>query len=941
MVVAIMRQTDSNPASRLLDDHWATLTSLLDAAAGVQDPMGPDPARLAPLAASLEQLSRSARQAGLDALAAVASAVAPVVAGLADGSLDPVGPAGTLFEEGTRALEEAFLSIEAEEAPDMAALQACADRILRLAAPAVPAVSPPPALATATGSFAAESWGPWEPSYPDMENDYLEEVAAHIDNLQEGLVRLSGGGSHPDLVNDLFRSSHSIKGQSGQMNARPLEKVAHKLEDVLALVRENKLSLTPTSVETLLVVIDALSSMLDQLRTTRCIQHPVGAELDRMERVILGQEPAASGSPATPPQPVAAPPVVAPQAEPVVAQPVAPQAQPLAAQPLAQPSPAAQPKPAGQPTAGKPTAEASQSSSSSKAQYLRVDFAKVDRTLNRVGDLFINKIRLNDAVDALGELPFQIDKLQNVLGRAHGTPEGDLLIAREDVARLQEGLAALEAEMERATDHLGGAMGETDMISADLRDQVMEMRMVPVDSILGRLGRVVFDALQKENRGHGPGYKRAKLEVIGADAEIDKVMANMLEVPLVHIVRNAIAHGIEPAAEREAAGKPPEGTVRIRAQQQGSRFVIETTDDGRGMDPALLGRVAIGKGLLTQEELERMTDREVLGLIFRPGFTTAEKADDLKGRGVGLDEVMDKIRTIKGSVDVSSVVGKGSRVEMSLPLTLAITTVVLGEVDTETLAIPMSAVERVVYLSEASIESMGEAEVFTLLGETVPLIRLDDLLGIGRPASKRPDSCYVTIVRLGDKRIGLALDRMGGQREVVIKSLGSLIKEVPLIAGSTLLGDRCVLILNPTEIAASLGKPMARVVAPAHAAASSKRRALLVDDDTITRLALRRIFEQAGLEVYEAADGVEGLALAQDHTFHLVSTDVVMPRMDGYELTRRLRALPALQRTPILMITSKDLEVDRRAGFEAGVDHYVTKPFERGELLQLVEEVLS
>jgi len=942
MVVVIMHQTDSSRASRLLDDHWATLTSLLEAAAGVQDPMGPDPAGLAPLAGALEQLSQAARQAHLDALAAVASAVAPVVAGLADGSLDPVGPAGTLFEEGTRALEEAFLSIEAEEVPDVAALQACADRILRLAAPAAPAVIPPPAPTTSVASFAAESWGPWEPSYPDMENDYLEEVAAHIDNLQEGLVRLSGGGSHPDLVNDLFRSSHSIKGQSGQMNARPLEKVAHKLEDVLALVRENKLSLTPTSVETLLVVIDALSSMLDQLRTTRCIQHPVGAELDRMERVILGQAPVAPGSPAAPPplpvapqaQSLAAQPA-APQAQPIAAQPAAPQAQPRAPQPLAPRAPAAPAQPAGQ-----PTAEASQSSSS-KAQYLRVDFAKVDRTLNRVGDLFINKIRLNDAVDALGELPFQIDKLQNVLGRARGTPEGELLIAREDVARLQEGLAALEAEMERATDHLGGAMGETDMISADLRDQVMEMRMVPVDSILGRLGRVVFDALQKENRGHGTGYKRAKLEIIGADAEIDKVMANMLEVPLVHIVRNAIAHGIEPAAEREAAGKPPEGTVRIRAQQQGSRFVIETTDDGGGMDPAVLGRVAIGKGLITQEELERMTEREVLGLIFRPGFTTAEKADDLKGRGVGLDEVMDKIRTIKGSVDVSSVVGKGSRVEMSLPLTLAITTVVLGEIDTETLAIPMSAVERVVYLSEASIESMGEAEVFTLLGETVPLIRLDDLLGIGRPASKRPDSCYVTVMRLGDKRIGLALDRMGGQREVVIKSLGSLLKEVPLIAGSTLLGDRCVLILNPTEIAASLGKPRARVVAPAHTTASSKRRALLVDDDTITRLALRRIFEQAGLEVYEAADGVEGLALAQEHAFHLVSTDVVMPRMDGYELTRRLRALPALQRTPILMITSKDLEVDRRAGFEAGVDHYVTKPFERGELLQLVEEVLS
>jgi len=412
---------------------------------------------------------------------------------------------------------------------------------------------------------------------------------------------------------------------------------------------------------------------------------------------------------------------------------------------------------------------------------------------------------------------------------------------------------------------------------------------------------------------------------------------------LVHIVRNSIAHGIEPAEDRVAAGKPAEGTVRIHAHQQGSRFVIETTDDGRGMDPVVIGRVAVNKGLVSADEVTQMTEKEVLGLIFRAGFTTAEKADDLKGRGVGLDEVMDKIRTIKGSVEVSSVVGKGSRVELSLPLTLAITTVVLGEIDTETLALPMSAVERVVYLDEGDIESMGEAEVFTLLGQTMPLVRLDDLLGMGRPASKRPDACYVTVIQVGDKRLGLAMDRMGGQREVVIKSLGSLLKEVPLISGSTLLGDRCVLILNPTEIAAALHKPIARAPSTGthHATQGSRRRALLVDDDAITRLALRRIFEQAGLEVHEAADGAEALAVAQTNTFSVVSTDVVMPRMDGYELTRRLRAIPSFHRTPILMITSKDLEVDRRAGFEAGVDHYITKPFERGALLELVEEVLS
>ncbi|MFW5741182.1 MAG: hybrid sensor histidine kinase/response regulator, partial [Myxococcota bacterium] len=791
-----------------------------------------------------------------------------------------------------------------------------------------PATQRPAAQSART--HPVESWGPWEPAYPDMEDDYFEEVESHIDNLQSGLVQLSGGDANPDLVNDLFRSSHSIKGQSGQMNAAPLEKVAHKLEDVLDLVREGKLALTPSSAEALLGVIDALASMLGQLRETRCIRHAIGAEVEKMDRVIRGETP------------VSVAPLPAPASESQLSG-----AGEAASAPVA-PSPAGtdgQARPAhlvSSSTAAKPASGAAAArSSQSKAQYLRVDFSKVDKTLNRVGDLFINKIRLDDAVTALGDLQFELSKLQNVLSRVRDGGEADVVIAREDALRLQEGLARLEAEMERTTDHLGAAMGETGMISSDLRDQVMEMRMVPVDSILGRLGRVVFDALQKENRGRGADYKRAKLEVIGADAEIDKVIANMLEVPLVHIVRNAIAHGIEPAEERVAAGKPAEGTVRIHAHQQGSRFVIETQDDGRGMDPSVIGQVAVGKGLVTATEVEQMTDKEVLGLIFRPGFTTAEKADDLKGRGVGLDEVMDKIRTIKGHVEVTSQVGKGSRVELSLPLTLAITTVVLSEIGTETLALPMSAVERVVHLDESEIESMGDAEVFTLLGQTMPLVRLDDLLGLGRPASKRPDACYVTVIQVGDKRLGLAMDRMRGQREVVIKSLGSLLKEVPLVAGSTLLGDRCVLILNPAEVAASLGRPIARAATVASAAQRGRRRALLVDDDAMTRLALRRIFEQAGLDVQEAADGAEALSVAQTAAFDIVSTDVVMPRMDGYELTRRLREIPTYQRTPILMITSKDLEVDRRAGFEAGVDHYVTKPFERGSLLDLVEEVLS
>jgi chemotaxis protein histidine kinase CheA len=751
-----------------------------------------------------------------------------------------------------------------------------------------------------------------------MEDDFLEEVQASIDALQSGLITLSGGAAEPQLVNELFRASHSIKGQSGQMAVGPLEKVAHKLEDILDLVRQEKLSLTPESTSALLTVIDALQSILEELRSTRHVEHPLERELQLMERIATGGE--LELTPPAAPKETESPPSKAP-------------AEAQKAQPRPSPPNAGTP---AKPTAPKP------SSSKATSQYLRVGFSKVDQVMNLVGDLFINKIKLHDGVHALDELHLQVTRLQTIVAQQQEAGGDGLVLDDEESRRLMAGITAVASELESLSDRLSAATGETDMISSDLRDHVMVMRMVPLDAIFGRLGRVVFDAVQKECRGNDPGFKAARLVIEGADAEIDKVISNVLEVPLVHIVRNAVAHGIEPAAEREALGKPAEGSVRVTAGQRGSQFVIQVKDDGRGMLPDVIGHVAIDKGLIAEEDLTTMSEREILGLIFRPGFTTAEKADDLKGRGVGLDEVMSKINQVKGNIDVASESGKGTTVTLSLPLTLAINTVLIGEVAEETVAIPMSVVERVVKVAEREIERLGESEVFTLLAQTVPLVRADSILAMGRSPAQRPDACYVVVLNVGDRRFGLALDRMTGKQDVVVKSLGTLIGEAPLVAGATLLGERCVLILDPVDIALKLGRGRVATAGSRKPQPRTERlrpRLLLVDDDASTRIRLRRVFEEAGLEVHEAADGEEALAMAGETRFQLVSTDIVMPKMDGYELTRRLRAMPNYGEVPILMISSKGEDVDKRAGFEAGVDYYLVKPVERSELLELIDEV--
>jgi CheY-like chemotaxis protein len=264
--------------------------------------------------------------------------------------------------------------------------------------------------------------------------------------------------------------------------------------------------------------------------------------------------------------------------------------------------------------------------------------------------------------------------------------------------------------------------------------------------------------------------------------------------------------------------------------------------------------------------------------------------------------------------------------------------VLVSEVGGETLAIPMAAVERVVSVEESEVERMGSSEVFTLLEKTVPLMRADEMLALDRPRAQRPDLIYVVVMQVGERRFGLAMDRMRGKQDVVVKSLGTLLGEIPLVAGATLLGEQCILILDPVDIAARIGKGTTR---PRTRRPSERirPRLLLVDDETTARIGLRRIFEEAGLDVVEASDGAEALELASSSRFQMVSTDVVMPRVDGYELTRRLRQMDEYRDVPIIMISSKGEDVDRRAGFDAGVDHYVVKPVERAALLELIDEV--
>ena len=464
----------------------------------------------------------------------------------------------------------------------------------------------------------------------------------------------------------------------------------------------------------------------------------------------------------------------------------------------------------------------------------------------------------------------------------------------------------------------------------------MRLRMVPIGGVFRKHVRTVRDLAASLG-------KRARLDLTGEDTELDKLLVEALDEPLMHLVRNAVDHGLEAPGAREAAGKAAEGVIRISASHRGNQVVIRVADDGRGMTPDRLKDRARERGIATEAELAAMDDRAALELIFRPGFSTAAQVSEVSGRGVGMDVVRQTIVSrLKGVIDIDSAPGAGSTFTLRLPLTLAIIQVLLARAGGEVFAIPLDAVVRTLVVRPSDIRRVADREVLEVRGRHVALIRLAHVLELGddEPADEQ---LHIVLTEQGGETYGLACDHLVGKKEIVIKSLGELLAAVPCAAGATLLGERCALILDvPAVVQRALRQP-ARPLAPPGAAptVAAGFEVLIVEDSDIVRESLRRLLAEAGYQVTVAPDGRAALELCKARRFDLVSTDVMMPRMDGYELTRALRALPAYHDVPIVMVTSRGERIDRVRGFDAGVDEYITKPHDRQLLLRAVRKHLK
>lgn len=503
------------------------------------------------------------------------------------------------------------------------------------------------------------------------------------------------------------------------------------------------------------------------------------------------------------------------------------------------------------------------------------------------------------------------------------------------VAVLDEALGRLRTE-ERSLLRMGQEHAreaeQIRLVSTVVREDLRDLRMVPASTALEPLRRTVREVA-------GRLKKQVELTLHGGEVRLDRRILEELKDPLQHLVRNAIDHGLESPETRTTLGKRPVGALEVRVERRGRRIAVLVQDDGAGISVDRIRQTALRHGLITAPAAARLSNEETLRLIFQPGFSTAEQVTSISGRGVGLDVVQAAAFKLRGTVDLSTTPGQGTRFVLDLPLTLAATLAVVVRAGSDLAAVPYETVERILRITSKDLGTVAGNAAAQIEGIQVPFTALSHVVGEDGGGLSL-DSAKVQpaiLVNSGGTRIVFAIDEVIGQHEVVVQSLGKHLARTSHLAGAAVLEDgRVVSVLNVAELV-RLARPLTRRAAEEARSA----RVLVVDDSLTTRSAMKALLEIAGYQVLAACDGEEALGLLQHTPCNLLVTDIQMPRMDGLDLTRRVKSDPALAKLPVIVVTSLDSPADRAAGLEAGADGYlVKKDVERGKLLELVHQLL-
>ncbi len=723
---------------------------------------------------------------------------------------------------------------------------------------------------------------------PELLATFRAEVEERVASLQAGLLQLETHSAPRQLIAGLFRDAHTVKGSARMLGLDGVLAVAHAAEDLLGALRDDRIAVRRDLVDVLLASCDVILRSLPGAADDGVAASQLTAVVDALRSALMGEDP-----------------VTVPQITGVAA-PVADEDEPDDLRRV-------------------PT------------ESVRVATGKVYDLLDVVGEAELDVRRTElagSSVDALAADAAQWAKVLRdaVADLADAPPE--LVLAAHRLTGVGDALASTSRELRELVDGAGLRL-------AQVRDAAMSLAMVPVRRVVAGFPRVVRDV------AHAAG-KDVRLVLDGEDVELDKHVLDGVSDALKHLVVNAVDHGCEPPAVRTAAGKAAQATVTVRARAAGGTVVLEVADDGAGIDEDAVRRAAVDRGLLPTDSAA--AGPGLLQLLFTPGFSTAAVVTETSGRGVGLDVVRAAVETISGSVAVRTEPGRGTTFTITVPVTLGVLRCLVAWVGGESYAVPVPGVVESISLRDAVVHDVAGAPAVVRHGQPLPLVDLGAVLDV--PGPRAPRAAIVT--RHAERQVAWAVDRLDRELEVVVKDLGPFLGRLPLVPGGTIDGSgRVVCLLDLRELADRTAGAASRVLAdvatgpatgPGRRARRAERRprVLVVEDSVGVRELERVILEGAGYDVTTAVDGLDGAARLRGDPPDLVVSDVEMPGMDGFALTRTIRRTRGWEQVPVVIMTSRGDEADQRAGLDAGASAYLLKSeFDQQQLVETVRRFVG
>ncbi len=747
---------------------------------------------------------------------------------------------------------------------------------------------------------------------------FKEECEEHIQKLNEGFLLLEKEPNQPSLLSELFRHSHSIKGSARMMGFTSIEKMAHVMETILGKIQEGEIEVAKEVIEDLYKGADSLAKAVESLTQGKSEQEINNEEIIEYHSPYAApkqEEVLPSGDSASPESEMEEVPRDRREID-------------LASE--------KETKPAGR-----------RKTDVSMYETVRVATKKLDNLMNQVGELLITRIKVDqrlqevrEMIDFLEECQRELQQDQKmVITPREQSSESTVDSYKNLLQKAHENIVQMDNKLNLFYQSLSEDRNQMSLVTDELQKDIKKARMLPFHAAVEVMPRMVRDLAKEEG-------KNVRLEIEGGEVELDKNILEKIKDPLIHLIRNAVDHGIEPPEERKKKGKPLEGVIAIRALQQGDSIIIDIEDDGNGIQSELIKKVALKRKFLTARQLEKMTEHQILDIIFQPGFSTSKILTDVSGRGVGMDVVRSNIENLKGIVKVNSIPGEGTVFTVKLPLTMVTLQTLKVQVKDEIFSIPTPSVETTLEISPEQIFTIEGQEAISYNNRPIPVARMEEILdfSLDEEAADGDGKRPAVVLGSAEKQVAFLVNKLLGEDVVVAKALGSHLERVKNISGATILGNGEVsLILNISDLIESAQhKTLKKRGARLPKTQEDKKKTILVIEDSITTRTLEiSILESAGYQVVAATDGQDGYSKLMKEEFDLIVTDVQMPNMDGFSFTMKVKSNSKYQHIPVILLTSLESPEEKKQGIEVGADAYIVKSaFDQNSMLDTIKRLL-